>query len=235
MWQETDQFLQFVIPSLTNTMSSRDGALCFRKICQNTAKHLSSKVEALIPRVLPENVMEWKASDDKNNILQGLAILICRKDDPAQITENLRVVIMRFIQPFENSIQFIRTQEDKERSFEYSRAIDKLNLMSEFIKQCQSLQREPAEPGQMAAESPIEPIFHDLHKLVISILTEFPALCELCEASTRLLKHCIRIVPESFCNSVPEYIDLLLSNFKQQPNSALIYSLVSIFKEYKDY
>ena len=83
-------------------------------------------------------------------------------------------------------------------------------------------------------ESPIEPVFRTMFQLVVSILEEFPQLEQLCEATTRLLKHCIRIVPQTFQGNLNDYLKLLISNFRQFPSSAIIYSLVAIFKEYKD-
>lgn len=73
--------------------------------------------------------------------------------------------------------------------------MDKIDLIGEFVKNLEGLQREP---GPASSQSPFSPIFTQIWAFLRDILTEFPQLERLTEASTRVIKQGLKIVPTEF-------------------------------------
>jgi len=93
----------------------------------------------------------------------------------------------------------------------YDQLVDKLDLLGEFLKNCESLRREPlfAEDGSKDSVSPFKPIFLDLWAFIESTLQQFPQLERLTESLTRLVKHSLKVVPELFEVRMEGFIQLV--------------------------
>ena len=74
-------------------------------------------------------------------------------------------------------------------------------MIGEFCKNCQGLVAEA-----------FEPIFVDIWVYIKDILLQYSSLEKLCESSTRLLKHNLRIVPQVFKqNYLVEFLQIVIS------------------------
>ena len=115
--------------------------------------------------------------------------------------DNLRFLLSYITKPLIKNIEWIKTEqaklgkrieEDDINMYIFNQTCEQLELLSELIKSCQGLIREPDTP------SPFTPIFAELWPFIVSILQEFGHIDRLSEQTTRLVKHCIRIIPEVF-------------------------------------
>ena len=110
----------------------------------------------IIDTVLADDnkVKEWKANLCHENILGGLASLICvvADHDEALATQLMLQVLRKFIQPLSEKIEWIKTEQEKlgqpikeEQINEYilNSTVDHLELIGALIKESQGLIREP--------------------------------------------------------------------------------------------
>lgn len=105
-----------------------------------------------------------------------------------------------------------------------------MDFIGYFCKSCQILQTEPEEESQ---NSPFKPIFEEIWVYIKGILEEFSHLEKLSEASTRILKHSLRIVPQIFKeNCLVQFLEIVILHFQSSPHSCFIYSVEFCLKEF---
>jgi hypothetical protein len=194
----------------------------------------------IIRSVLPEKLDNWKANECHSNIIGSLGVLACQigEENPDLCTENLKVVLSYITKPLLHNIEYIKTEqgkldrrivEDDVNMYVFTYTCEQLELLSEFVKSCQALIREPDSP------SPFTPIFTELWPFILSLLQDFGHIDKLAEQACRLVKHCIRIIPGVFHQYMVPFLQIVIQQFDQCPCSAFIYSIEFCMKEYQSY
>lgn len=161
---------------------------------------MSSHTGEIINAIFPETTKDWKCENANMSLLASIGSLICSVADTSeqQCTAYLQIVIKKMIQPLDENIKWMRTEQakangkiqaEKINKYIYDSTCEYLDLIGEFCKSCNPLIRE------YGTVSPFEPIFNEIWPFIKQILEEFSHLEKFCESATRLLKHSFRVVP----------------------------------------
>ena len=141
----------------------------------------------------------------------------------------------KIVEPFIENMAIIREEQRKQKEplsekqineYIYDQSCEYMDLLGEFCKNCAGLARDELK-------SPFEPIFEVIWGYIQEILSNFSSLEKLCESTTRVLKHSLRIVPGTFKQTyLVTFLKIVISQFALSPLSCFIYSVEFCMKEY---
>lgn len=192
----------------------------------------------IMQTLIPTTTKDWKSDDCALNILEGLSILICEEPDYHKQLQYLETLLQKIISPLMENILWIELQEKSKgrqlaetdiSDYVSSQISIYLELIGELCKDFKLYQQEQLAEEQNA----FKPIFEQIWVFIHGLLEKYSHLEKLAEASTRVLKHCMRILPELFKqNCLLEFLKIVISKFDTSPFACYIYSVEFCIKEY---